>query len=79
MNVSDNKIRVSGLSDTEAARRLKSEGPNSMPDISAHPLLSALGKFWAHPEGTEIATRAQCLGLPKWNLDHDPIGKHSYG
>ena len=36
-----------GLSKAEAASRLKSVGPNAMPDTAMHPLRSALGKLWA--------------------------------
>jgi len=36
-----------GLTSGEARRRLDKFGPNAMPDISAHPLRSALAKFWA--------------------------------
>ena len=36
-----------GLSSDEALSRLRKSGPNSMPDTSAHPIRSALGKFWA--------------------------------
>jgi len=36
-----------GLSGNEARTRLASNGPNAMPDISAHPLRSALANFWA--------------------------------
>ncbi|MGD0073823.1 MAG: HAD-IC family P-type ATPase [Candidatus Binataceae bacterium] len=35
-----------GLTSDEAAIRLKKFGPNAMPDTSAHPLRSALSKFW---------------------------------
>ena len=36
-----------GLSSDEARGRLEKSGPNSMPDTSAHPIRSALSKFWA--------------------------------
>jgi H+-transporting ATPase len=36
-----------GLTTDEAAIRLKKFGPNAMPDTAAHPLRSALSKFWA--------------------------------
>src|SRR6202453_2609594 len=36
-----------GLTSTEAASRLQKDGPNAMPDTSAHPLRNALAKFWA--------------------------------
>ncbi len=37
----------SGLTSAEAASRLQEDGPNAMPDTSAHPLRNALTKFWA--------------------------------
>src|SRR5579872_6421117 len=37
----------SGLTSAEAASRLQKDGPNAMPDTSAHPLRNALAKFWA--------------------------------
>lgn len=39
--------KPNGLSKAEAERRLKSIGPNAMPDTAVHPLRSALGKLWA--------------------------------
>ena len=36
-----------GLTSEEARARLKKDGPNAMPDTSAHPLRNALAKFWA--------------------------------
>lgn len=36
-----------GLSKAEAGRRLKSVGPNAMPDTAMHPLRRAVGKLWA--------------------------------
>src|SRR6202034_2149059 len=36
-----------GLTSDEAAIRLQKDGPNAMPDTSAHPLRDALAKFWA--------------------------------
>ena len=36
-----------GLSSDEARIRLEKDGPNAMPDTSAHPLRNALAKFWA--------------------------------
>ena len=36
-----------GLTGDEARSRLERDGPNAMPDTSAHPLLDALAKFWA--------------------------------
>ena len=37
----------SGLTSAEARSRLQKDGPNAMPDMSAHPLRNALAKFWA--------------------------------
>ena len=36
-----------GLTSAEARNRLEKDGPNAMPDTSAHPLRNALAKFWA--------------------------------
>ena len=36
-----------GLTNEAARSRLEEEGPNSMPDTSAHPFRNALSKFWA--------------------------------
>jgi hypothetical protein len=38
---------MAGLSSSEASVRLSKDGPNAMPDTSAHPLRDALLKFWA--------------------------------
>ena len=40
-------IASNGLTSAEAHSRLQKDGPNAMPDVSAHPLRSALAKFWA--------------------------------
>jgi H+-transporting ATPase len=40
-------IASSGLTSAEAHSRLQKDGPNAMPDVSAHPLRNALAKFWA--------------------------------
>jgi H+-transporting ATPase len=40
-------IAVKGLSSDEARARLERDGPNAMPDTSAHPLRNALAHFWA--------------------------------
>jgi len=40
-------IAPQGLSSEEARIRLQKDGPNAMPDTSAHPLRDVLGKFWA--------------------------------
>jgi H+-transporting ATPase len=36
-----------GLSSIEASSRLQKNGPNAMPDTSAHPLQNVLSRFWA--------------------------------
>ena len=41
------QIAPNGLTSDEAAVRLRNDGPNAMPDTSAHPLRNALAKFWA--------------------------------
>jgi H+-transporting ATPase len=38
---------LTGLTSDEAHTRLEKDGPNAMPDTSAHPLRNALAKFWA--------------------------------
>lgn len=38
---------LNGLTSDEASSRLHKDGPNAMPDTSAHPLRNALTKFWA--------------------------------
>jgi H+-transporting ATPase len=40
-------IASMGLTSDEARTRLEKDGPNAMPDTSAHPLRNALAKFWA--------------------------------
>jgi H+-transporting ATPase len=40
-------IASKGLTSDEARARLAKDGPNAMPDTSAHPLRDALAKFWA--------------------------------
>lgn len=40
-----------GLTSDEARTRLEKDGPNAMPDSSAHPLRNALAKFWAPVPG----------------------------
>jgi H+-transporting ATPase len=40
-------IAPTGLTSDEARARLEKDGPNAMPDTSAHPLRNALAKFWA--------------------------------
>ncbi len=43
----DQNIPPQGLTSDEAKSRLQKDGPNAMPDTSAHPLRNALAKFWA--------------------------------
>jgi H+-transporting ATPase len=40
-------VAPKGLTSDEARARLEKDGPNAMPDTSAHPLRNALAKFWA--------------------------------
>ena len=40
-------IALTGLTSDEAHTRLERDGPNAMPDTSAHPLRNAVAKFWA--------------------------------
>jgi H+-transporting ATPase len=40
-------ISSNGLTTDEARSRLETDGPNAMPDTSAHPLRNAFAKFWA--------------------------------
>src|ERR1035441_129551 len=39
-------IALTGLTSDEAHTRLEKDGPNAMPDTSAHPLRNAVAKFW---------------------------------
>ena len=41
------KTAPAGLTSDEASKRLQTDGPNAMPDTSAHPLRDVLVKFWA--------------------------------
>jgi H+-transporting ATPase len=41
------KTDPAGLTSTEAAGQLQKDGPNAMPDTSAHPLREVMLKFWA--------------------------------
>jgi len=41
------EIASKGLTGDMARARLEKDGPNAMPDTSAHPLRNALAKFWA--------------------------------
>jgi H+-transporting ATPase len=41
------EVASTGLTSDEARARLEKDGPNAMPDTSAHPLRNALSKFWA--------------------------------
>jgi H+-transporting ATPase len=41
------RAAANGLTSDEARSRLQKDGPNAMPDTSAHPVRNALAKFWA--------------------------------
>ncbi|MGB0065962.1 MAG: cation-transporting P-type ATPase [Terracidiphilus sp.] len=41
------QVAPKGLTSDEACVRLEKDGPNAMPDTSAHPLRNGLAKFWA--------------------------------
>ena len=41
------KTEPGGLTSKIASSRLQKDGPNAMPDTSAHPLRNAVAKFWA--------------------------------
>src|ERR1035438_1553848 len=59
-------IEPNGLTSDEAKIRLEKDGPNAMPDTSAHPLRNALAKFWAPvPWLLEAAILLQ-VGLHKY-------------
>jgi H+-transporting ATPase len=47
LNAPPAKADPAGLTIDEASVRLKKDGPNAMPDTSAHPLRDMLVKFWA--------------------------------
>jgi len=49
MTPADNldSVQPNGLTREEAGSRLKTVGPNAMPDTSAHPWRDAIGKLWA--------------------------------
>jgi H+-transporting ATPase len=40
-------LTLNGLTSGEARSRLEKDGPNAMPDTSAHPFRNALANFWA--------------------------------
>jgi H+-transporting ATPase len=46
-SASGGSVPSGGLTGDEARSRLEQDGPNAMPDTSAHPLRDALAKFWA--------------------------------
>lgn len=47
MEIPNRTIVSNGLTSAEARARLAEDGPNAMPDASAHPLRDALANFWA--------------------------------
>ena len=55
-----------GLTSDEARARLEKDGPNAMPDTSAHPLRNALAKFWAPVPWLLEASIALELALHKY-------------
>lgn len=57
---------TSGLTSEEASKRLQKDGPNAMPDTSAHLLRDVLAKFWSPvPWLLELAIVLQ-VGLHKY-------------
>jgi len=59
-------VEPNGLTSDEAKIRLEKDGPNAMPDTSAHSLRNALNKFWAPvPSLLEAAILMQ-VGLHKY-------------
>src|ERR1035438_6385638 len=59
-------IASNGLTSAEAHSRLQRDGPNAMPDVSAHPLRNALAKFWAPVPWLLEASIVLELVLPKY-------------
>jgi H+-transporting ATPase len=59
-------IASKGLTSDEARIRLEKDGPNAMPDTSAHPLRNALAKFWAPVPWLLEASVILELGLHKY-------------
>src|ERR1700733_12576629 len=55
-----------GLTDDEARNRLEKDGPNAMPDTSAHPLRDALVRLWAPVPWLLEASIVLELGLRKY-------------
>jgi len=45
--VPETNVELNGLTGDEAKIRLEKDGPNAMPDVSAHRIRDALAKFWA--------------------------------
>ncbi len=57
---------TSGLTSEDASKRLQKDGPNAIPDTSAHPLRDVLAKFWSPvPWLLELAIVLQ-VGLHKY-------------
>jgi H+-transporting ATPase len=59
-------ISSTGLTSDEARIRLERDGPNAMPDSSAHPLRSAITKFWAPVPWLLEASIVLEVGLGKY-------------
>jgi H+-transporting ATPase len=55
-----------GLTNDEATVRLKTDGPNAMPDLSVRPLINLLSKFWAPIPWLLEASLILELGLHKY-------------
>jgi H+-transporting ATPase len=55
-----------GLTNDEATVRLKTDGPNAMPDVSVRPLINLLSKFWAPIPWLLEASLILELGLHKY-------------
>ena len=61
-----NEAEPAGLTSVQAARLLKTDGPNSMPDTSAHLVRNALSKFWAPVPWLLEASMVLQLALHKY-------------
>src|SRR3984957_10793520 len=55
-----------GLTNDEATVRLKTDGPNAMPDVSVRPLINLLSKFWAPIPWLLEASLILEIGLHKY-------------
>jgi H+-transporting ATPase len=55
-----------GLTNDEATVRLKTDGPNAMPDVSVRPIINLLSKFWAPIPWLLEASLILELGMHKY-------------